>query len=288
MTQRKIDIRTIDGIVLRGELHEDTNAKAAVLFNPGTATTINFYRPFVKYLASHGYNVLLWNYRGFQHDGNSLKGSQFTYSDIGSRDVPAALAALDSEYHDLPIYCVGHSAGGQQIGFVGNNARLSGLVTLGVSGGYFPWMPLSYGMKAVWFFLVYGPIMSRVFGYVPAKSLKLMEDLPSGFLKEWGDWCLEKDYFFSKKYIGNNLPKGNFDNLPFPVHAFFASDDEIATPKNRDAYWKHVQSKIGITATVLDAANSPKGKLGHFGYVKRENEYIWQLVVEALENFKHI
>src|SRR5690554_7134318 len=92
--------------------------------------------------------------------------SDITYSDVGQWDIPAAITKAQSLYPDLPLYCVGHSAGGQQIGFAHNCNDLDGMVALAASTGYFGTMPMGYRLKAHLFFKVIAPISSALFGYV--------------------------------------------------------------------------------------------------------------------------
>src|SRR5690606_28105552 len=108
----KIEIKTKDNYLLRGKYFKAKNAKAVVMLNPGTATKSEVYYPFAEYIASQGYHVFVWNYRGFCESKNgSLKNSPIRYSDIGYVDVPAVIEKLKTDDPDLPLYAIGHSAG---------------------------------------------------------------------------------------------------------------------------------------------------------------------------------
>ena len=185
-----IRFNTDDGIELSGELLLADNAKAVVLINPATATKTNYYRPFAEFLVEHGYHVMLWNYRGFcDSKTQPLNQCHYRYSDIGCFDIPAAINFVTDRFPDLPLLLIGHSAGGQQIGFTESCHKAAGLVALGVSAGHFDAMPLMYRLKALFFFKLMVPIAGALCGYVPAARFGFMEDLPLAFAKEWGDWC---------------------------------------------------------------------------------------------------
>ncbi len=277
------EFKTKDALLLRGTIYRTENAKAVVLLNPGTATKTSFYRPFAQYLSGQGFHVLLWNYRGFcESKTGSLAGKNYKFSDIGRYDIPAAIDHVTNLFPDLPLYCVGHSAGSQQIGLARNHAKLSGLIAVASSAGYFPYMPFGYRIKANFFFRIFGPLTGLIFGYVPAKRAGLMEDICTAMVKEWGAWCKEKELFFSPKFHGKTVPEGICKNFQFPIHVMTADDDEICTERNLESFWKNVRSEKGITFRRYRAADFPRGKIGHFGYFREENKEIWSDILEAI------
>ncbi len=279
-------IVTTDNVTLYGELFRCQDAKGIVLVNPGTATKTSFYKPFVEFLVSNGFHVFLWNYRGFgESKTETLKGSSYRYSDIGFYDIPAAIDSVKAMYPDLPLYCIGHSAGGQQIGLASNFDKIDGLIVVAASAGYFSYMPLGYRIKANFFFRIFVPLFSAIYGYVPASKFDLMEDLSAPLAKEWGDWCKEKELFFSKKFYGKTIPEGTCKHFKMPIHVFVADDDEICTKRNMNSFWKNVVSSKGIQFTEYRALEFPSKEIGHFGYFKRANRKIWDDILLALNGF---
>lgn len=284
-----IEIITQDNIPLRGRFYHANTPKAVIMLNPGTATKTSFYIPFAQFLADNGFHVFLWNYRGFCESATgSLVGKNYKFSDIGLKDIPAVIDYLTGEYPDLPLYCVGHSVGGQQIGLAYNHNKLSGLISVGSSAGYFPNMPILYRIKANFFFRIYAPVTSLIFKYVPAKRLNIMEDLPSTMVKEWGDWCMDPAFLFSDKFYGKTIPDTAFKNLDFPIHVISADDDQICTPKNLDILWSRIKSQKPITFKQYQAADTPQKTIGHFGYLRRENTHIWNDILQKLNDFADI
>lgn len=281
-----VEFTAADGYLLKGQVISAKHPKAAVLLNPGTATKTSFYLPFAQYLAEQGYNVLLWNYRGFcESRTQSLKNSDIQFSDIGLKDIPAAINKAKELFADLPLYCVGHSAGGQQIGFAGNCNELKGMVAIAVSTGYYGSMPIAYRLQAYLFFKIIAPISTAIFGYVRSEKLNLMEDLPPELARQWGRFCAQKDFFFAQEFSRENPALATYRTLDFPVHVFTASDDEISTPENTKDLWKHIKSTQSIEFTCYNAEEMPKKSVGHFGYFRKTNQKIWQDVVEKLDGF---
>lgn len=282
----KIEFNAQDGTLLKGQVFAAEQPKAAVLFNPGTATRTSFYAPFAEFLAANGYSVMLWNYRGFcESRSECLANSTIRFSDIGRLDIPAALDKASQLFTGLPLYCVAHSAGGQQLGFASNCNQVRGLIAVASSTGYFGNMPLVYRMKALLFFKVIAPVSSALFGYVKAKSLGLMEDLPPQLAREWGYWCSKKDFLFDPGIIAAYPHEPYYHTYQFPVHVITADDDEISTEENLANLWKHIHSSQPITFTRYRAADMPGKKVGHFSYFRRSHQVIWQDILAQLNAF---
>lgn len=280
---QQITFQTDDDVTLGGFLLTSDTPKAAVLLNPGTATKTTFYLPFAKYLASNGFNVLLWNYRGFCESRTfDLKHSFYRFSDIGRYDIPAAIDCIKSNFPELPVYCVGHSTGGQQLGIAANCSEISGLIAVASSAGYFRNMPVAYRLKAYFFFKCFAPLSSLLVGYVAAKRFKLMEDVTAPLAKEWGQWCEEEDLYFSSRFLGESIPQNAYKNVKFPIYVLYADDDEISTQQNIENFWKHVTGQLPIQyKCYISKAIAHKG-VGHFGYFKRQNIVIWDDIVTLI------
>lgn len=278
-----ISVKTADNVTLNGTHLAANNPKATVLLNPGTATKTTYYLPFAEFLVSQGFDVVVWNYRGFCESKTSqLKGCSYQYSDIGRFDMPAMIDKAKSINPTLPLYCVGHSAGGQQIGLAANYQKLDALVAVAVSAGYFGYMPTGYRIKANFFFRLFSPITGALFKYVPAKKMNFMEDLPVGFTREWSAWCREKQLFFSNKFYGKSIAEGTYKNFDIPTYVFTADDDEICTEQNVHNFWRNVTSKHPIAFKRYQSAQLPAKKVGHFGYFRKHNQAIWHDILTAL------
>ncbi len=283
-TSMHTQFKTQDGVTLHGQIFPAECPKATIILNPGTATKTSFYIPFAQFLASKGYSVMLWNYRGFcESRTDSLATSSILFSDIGRWDIPAAIQHAQSIFTDLPLYCIGHSAGGQQLGFAHNCNQLSGMIAIAASTGYFGGMPLSYRLKAKFFFKVFSPISTALFGYVRCKAFNFMEDLPPKLAQEWGRWCRKENFFFDTSLAQHDPWLRTYRQFEFPIHVLTADDDEISTHFNTNGLWKNIRSTQPIQFHCYVSAGMPKRHIGHFGYFRRSHQSIWLDILNRLE-----
>lgn len=274
-----------DGCALKGVIHcGEEPPKSIVIINPATAIKTQYYYPFSKFLVENGYAVVTWNYRGFcESKSKPLQDSIDSFSDFGTKDIPAVLGFIKARYADVPIIGVGHSVGGQQIGLVKNNHIYSGFVAVAASSGYLKNMPLHYRLQSIFFFFFYGPLSIFLKKYVICKKLNIMEDLPRNVFYEWRRWCTKEKYLFDKDFLGASIPQGNYQNLPFPIHVITATDDEVATHKNMKSFWDNVNSIDGIKFKTINPVDFGQKKIGHLGYFgRRFQSSAWLEIIDSI------
>ena len=276
-----------DGVPLRGVLLIPDSPKAVVQFNAGTAAKKEFYLPFLEYLVDDGFLCCLWDYRGNGDSAPpSLKGCDHEFLDYGLYDIPTVKSFLRKKFPGLPFLFIGHSAGGQMIGFTQDLFDVKGLIGLAVSTGYMRYMPLGYRMLSYFFFKMFSPVSNAVFGYVAAKRFGIMEDLPKNVVKQWHAWCRRPTYFFDKRFFGQSVPLGNFKKYQFPVQVYWANDDPISNKRSVPAYWNNVSSSEEIRLKKLTPRELGLGKIEHFGYFSRKlKENLWKEVRDTLNDF---
>lgn len=276
-----------DGVQLKGILFIPKNPKAVVQLNCATGTKKEIYIAFLSYLADNNYLCCLWDYRGSgDSSADNLRNCNFTYSDYGQKDMPAIKNYLQGRYPHLPMFMIGHSTGGQQIGFIADITNIHGVINFAVSSGYYSNMPIKYRMKAYFFFYIFSPISVLINGYVKAKPYGFMENLPKKVVYEWRDWLEKEDYFFDEKFYGKTVPFGHFKTYPFPIHIYWTIDDTISNEKNTKAYWRNIHSEATITYTKLTPKDYQVSKIDHFGFFKKNmEERLWPDVLQRLDSW---
>ena len=276
-----------DGVVLGGKLIIPESPKAVVQFNGGTAAKKEFYLPFLNHLADHGYLCALWDYRGNGESAPEKLGKcTYTFLEYGTQDMPAVKSYLQNRYPDLPFLFFGHSVGGQQLGFIDDLSGVKGLVGYAISTGYAPHMPLGYRLQSHFFFYMFSPISILLTGCVRAKRFGIMEDLPRNVVREWRAWCSKRNYFFNRKFYGRTVPKGQYDDLPFPVHVFWTTDDPISNRRSIPSLWDNITVPKGKEFTQVTPEEAGVKKMGHFGFFKkRPGKKLWPRAVAQLDAF---
>ena len=289
MKQEKLKIECEDGVELSAILLIPSGQpKAVVQINSATAVPKEYYLPFANYLVENGFVVCVFDYRGVCESTpeGGLRGCKYDYVMLGQLDMPAVLEYLESQFPDLPKLIMGHSVGGQKVGMMPNHHRIKGMVTFATSVGYWGFMPWKYRIQAHFFFQIFTPISNLLFGYVAAKRLGLMEDLPKQIVLDWRNWCSVPEYFFNKKYAYDSADKGFFQDLTFPIQVYWTTDDPISNARSVPMFWKHVKSSGGIKIDCITPREIGVKKIGHFGFFRRKfKETLWAKALKDLENF---
>jgi predicted alpha/beta hydrolase len=286
-SKEKVKITCSDGVVLRGSLLIPARPRAVIQFNGGTAMRKEFYLPFLEFLAAEGFICCLWDYRGSgESRPATLKGCTYTFSDYGSKDMPAVRKYLKQRYPELPFLIVAHSVGGQQIGFMDELEDVRGMVGFSVSTGYFGYMPPLYCLQSLYFFYLFSPLSILLTGYIASKRFGYMEDLPKNVVREWRSWCWKKEYFFDKKFSGRSVPSGCFKNLQFPIQLFWSCDDPIANNKSVPVYLRHLKSSKSVFVKEIKPEAHGTKSIGHMGFFKRSfKDTVWKETLDSLNKF---
>jgi predicted alpha/beta hydrolase len=289
MNQQKLKIKCEDGVELSAILlTPNGQPKAVVQINSATAAPKEFYLPFASYLVENGFVACVFDYRGVCESTpeGGLRGCTYDYMMWGQLDMPAVLDFLDAQFPDLPKLIMAHSVGGQEAAFMHNHHKIKGMVTFATSVGYWDFMPFAYRVQYFFYFYMLTPISNFLFGYVAAKRLGLMEDLPRQIVLDWRNWCSVPEYFFNKKYAPNSSDKGFFQDLTFPIQVYWTTDDPISNARSVPMFWKHVKSTGGIKIDCIAPQEIGAKEIGHFGFFRKKfKETLWARALKDLEGF---
>jgi predicted alpha/beta hydrolase len=280
--EHEIEIEAPDGQRLMATLYTPRTPKAVVQIMGGIGVKRQYYRGFASYLASHGYAVLTFDFRGTGSSRpKSLRGYRAFLRDWGQKDGPAALEWLHAHFPDLPKFMVGHSMGGQQIGLMHNHARLSGIVLIFAATGHFRTFPMPFRLLPIVVLYLFFPLTIPLFGYAPARFVTTGEDLPVGIAREWIRWTLRSGYI-AKHLRGTS--GFYYPEITTPIRAFAVDDDPMATPENAAQFLKDYYSAAPTTFSVLRSREAPNGRVGHLGYFRRALlDAYWSQVLSWLD-----
>jgi predicted alpha/beta hydrolase len=280
--EKKITINSKDGFPLGALLIENSNPKGIVMMNGGTGIKKEFYLKFCRYVASKGYTVVLYDYRGIgESKPLTLRGFEAYMREWGEKDMVGVLNWISVNYPKIPIYVFAHSMGGQLIGLMENHHLIKKIVTIGSSVGYwkiFP-APFKYFCAFIWYFFV--PLSSSLYGYVPVQKIRQGENLPKGVAKEWADWCKNKEYF--SPFFGKTIEKQYFKEINTPIDAIWFSDDPIANDNTVPPLIEYY-SNTNIQRHRIEPQQIQQKFIGHFGFFSSKvGSLLWDLPIQLIE-----
>lgn len=275
-----LQIRAHDGVMLGARRFPAAGPRRAVVVIHGaTATPQRYYTRFAAYLASVGFDVITYDYRGVgESRPESLRGYEATMLQWGREDWGGVMAWLDARYPGEPLLAVCHSFGGQALGLAPEARMLDGAVTVGAQFGYVGHFAFLRRLQlhVVWNLLV--PTSNAIWGYWPGWT-GIGADLPRGVALEWSRWCR------SPNYLVDHVPGAGeaFAALDFPVVVYAITDDHAFGPLPAiDAFVQRLPSRI-VDRRRLHPGDVGATRIGHFGFFREHfADTLWVETAEVL------
>jgi predicted alpha/beta hydrolase len=257
MEQRRI--AAADGFALGSTVFESPSPKRVVVLAAATAVPQRFYRHFAQWLTTSGSTVVTFDYRGIGASRpRSLRQWSAQMRDWGQLDLEGVFTAARAWWPSLPLHFVGHSVGGQLLGFAPSNHLITRAVTVGSQSGY--WGHWAGAERLVMWALWHGvfPSVARVVGHFPG-WLGVGEDLPRGVAQEWARWGRHPDFF-----LGDGISREGFARVTADLLSLSFADDVYA--RMPAVAWLH---RLFTGATVYRRHLAPGElgvkRIGHFG-----------------------
>lgn len=289
---KKIMITASDGIELSANVYTPTdssqpsgakNSRAhvgGVVINSATGVKQSYYRSFSEYMASQGYVVITYDYRGIGASLNlPYRDSRLTMTNWGEQDFEAVLSFALQTHPNLNWHCIGHSVGGQIIGLAPSSHKLTSVFNVASQSGNWRLWTAKFKLQLipVWYVLI--PLLSRVLGYFPG-SIIGGEHLPKHVALDWARWCRNKNYICDKS---GNTYRPHFNQLTLPMHFLVIDDDHKFAPevavKSLAGFYEN--AKTDISKTTKDERDG--GFLGHFGFFRQKHQVLWSKVTDWFE-----
>jgi predicted alpha/beta hydrolase len=255
-------IRADDGRELGVTWFEPSGpARGAVLIAGAMATRRRFYAPFGRWLAERGFHALSVDYRAME--STSAMRAERCDAVRWLNDAASALDVLiERAGPGLPLTWVGHSLGGQAMAFARHDL-LASAILIGVGNGTRHRMHPHGRRRARPFFRALVPITTRIAGYYPGRSIRLLGDLPTGVVRQWGRWCLDEHYAATD--VPSFLPR--LAAVTTSVTAISFTDDELLAERSFTSFegWMpHAQ----LTPVRLTPADLDTERVGHHGFFR--------------------
>ncbi len=279
-----VTITATDGYRLSALFCNEKNGNAGtVVISSATGVKKEFYLNFAKYLLRKGYRVLLYDYRGI---GGSaplhVRRSKARMHEWGTKDMNAVLNWLVQEKKCTGIIWIGHSIGGQLVGFLEKKHHLKKVIAVNAGLGY--WgnfvFPMNIKTALLWHFVA--PLLVAIYGYGAIKKWGWGENLPKNVLLEWRTWCINKNYF--RALLQKKLNTPTFYNFDVPITAVYTNDDFIANDKTIDRMMSFFPN-APITIVKILVKKYTQHKAGHTGlFRKRFENSLWPLLAGMIDN----
>ena len=276
--QRAFTLELCQENLLAGQhYHREEPHKGVVILAPAMGVNQTFYSAFACWLASHGYDVLTFDYRGTgQSRQQASKSVQLSVTDWVNEDCVAIIDKAEHLAEGKPIYWIGHSLGGQIFGMIPNKDKVSQVITVASGSGYWRNFGVKVRSMSFWLWFVAVPIATRLFGYFPGKKMGKVGDLPKAVINQWRRWCLDPEYLVGAE---GTTVKERFLTSEVPVTALAFKDDELINYASVDKLHNFYQMAEKVQHYICPKQQSLP-RIGHFGFFKSLPENpLWHVYI---------
>ncbi|HMW13533.1 MAG: hypothetical protein IT275_08700 [Chitinophagales bacterium] len=277
MTTTNIAIASTSGheIMLTVRTPND-NIKGIVQINTGTCIPQKIYWKFAEYMTKNGYVTITYDYT----DADNYQ-SNVTHA-VWLKDIESVTAFIIDNYPTLKKYAVGHSSGGQFIGYTKNATAFEKIYLVACANGYVK--NLSLAMRIAIFFLwkIIVPFSIWKYGYMNNAAFGISGGFPKQIILELRSWCYRPDFFTS--YFEEKKIPSYYHTITAPVKAFHLADDAIANRKSC-RFILDLYTQADKSIETLYAADYDIKKFGHRGFFFSSAEkLLWPKFLKEMES----
>lgn len=274
-TETELDIRCADGRTITATLFGARDAvRPVAVIASATGVCRRLYRKYARYLDARGVTALSFDYRGVCGSRlGPLRSDTARLSDWGRLDLTAALDWVRGELRPARTAVVAHSVGGQLLPLVAAPEHVEKVVYVGAQEGYWGNWPMPLRLAFLLLCRAVMPGSVRIAGFLPARLLRLGEDLPPGVGLEWARWAGTRGYMQRAPF---------FDRIAAPALAFSFSDDFLAPRPAVDRLLAS-QPRIELRRRHLAPGDLGARRIGHFGFFREDlSGSLWAESVDFL------
>jgi predicted alpha/beta hydrolase len=267
--ESEIEIRCADGRVLAATVYGPRDAgRPVVVVASATGVLRRLYARYAQFLETRGITVLTFDYRGVGGSrGLPLRDDPAVLSDWGRLDLDAVLDWAETTLRPSRLGVVAHSVGGQTLTLASAAERVDALVAVATQEGFWGNWPMPLGLAFLALCHAVMPGLIAVAGYLPAKAIRLGEDLPPGVGREWARWARTRDY----------LQRAPFhDRLDAPALVYSFDDDALAPRRAVDRFVAS-QPRLVVRRRHVEPAELGRTRIGHFGFFRLDlSRSLWK------------
>ena len=283
-------VRALDGYMLSATLYSLptlSHPRTVVMFSCGGGVPAARYARFARFLAANSIPVLAFDYRGIGASRpRALRRFKAVAEDWSEFDCGGAIEHLRDRYPSAEIVGVAHSIGTMLIGGAPNVGAISRFVFLCAHTGYYAdYMPrYRLPMALLWHGVM--PLLTRIYGYFPARLLGLGEDIPAGIAMQW---AARRSPEFRPEATTTDSSRANmmlarYSMVQGDVLKIGFTDDAFATRAGGERLMSAFPLLRAVSVEV-----SPKQAgmrdIGHFGFFRRDGaQRLWPFVLGYIQD----
>jgi len=244
----------------------NTYNQRSIVISSATGVLQKYYAKFASYCASLGFVVYTFDYCGIGDSNNSIKAIKENSCDLktwGENDQSAVIKLAKESFPDHTLTLLTHSLGGQLVVFNKHYNKIDSIITVASQSGYYKlWEGLDrFKMNVYWNVLI--PASTFLFGYFPAKSMGLFENLPKKATQQWRRWANHPNYMLGE-FEKNDT---NFTKISCPILSISFPRDFYAPKPAVD--WlanQYTQVTVDRRHIIPEKLDIPDVK--HFGFFR--------------------
>lgn len=280
---KKINVITKDGYSIVAHIFKpQINTNKLIIINPATGIKQTFYFRYATYLATKGFTVLTYDYRGIgASKSGPLKGFTGSMKDWANLDFTAVSEYGFLKFPDHKKIVIGHSFGGNSIGLSPIVGKFDAYILIASQFGYWKNFNTNYKPLLLWLFYILMPLLVKAFGYFPSKVKQIGENLPKNVAKDWTTLITHPDSMLHlTKQTGNY-----YNQIKAPMLMLSFSDDNMAPKKTVDVLAKKAFKTAQVKRLHIETKKSQS--IGHLNFFRKQfQKSLWDIPIKWYEELK--
>jgi len=274
MKHQHLTIETADGYQLAAtEFLPEASNGIGLIINGATGVIRKYYQAYAEFLASQGFTVLTFDFRGIGDSKQARPDSPApTMLHWGERDMDAVLSFFIDRFPTLTIKGIGHSIGGQLLGVVPDNNRYDAF--MGIASQHIHWKnwPMKDRPLTVLFFFGVLPLFYKLTGGLP-KWVLGAEYLPKHVARDWSRFGRKKAYIACPQ--GKPLRTG-FHGFKGKMRLYGMADDKRFAPPKAVQELEKLFTAAQSEVKIIEPKDYQMKAIDHFGFFKKNmNKQAW-------------
>lgn len=249
--------------------------KGVIQINTGTCIPQKTYWKFAEFLTKNGYISITYDYSDADKYTSDVSHIDWIL------DIESVFDYILKEYPAYKKYMVGHSSGGQLVGYINNCNQIDKLFLVASANGYIKNLGFFMQLIMLLFWKLIVPFSIKRYGFMNNKILGTNGGFPRNIILQLRSWCFQKDFFvpfFAQKNISSY-----YHTIKNPIIAYHLADDMIANRKSCE-YILNLYSDANRTINTLHAQDFGMKKFGHRGFFHKSAEQkLWTIFLQELE-----